>query len=1018
MKFVLLLARGLAGMAGAHEVQLTHLRGAISHLELLQSDLAVRLCEYLGVPTATNPASSDVVSALAHTGIEHLDLHLSDELAFEILGYDYVFYRVPADLYTDARLSDHLPPLMPGAAGGTSPAYSMIPESGSLSALEQEKYEKWQRSRKTETRTPKPFASAPSIDADGADTSADMPNPTQNTSASLQSVEGMLGIEQAIREALTLQLHGQSEAIDALCDAIFRQAMLSRRNGPLVTLFMVGPPGTGKTFACSIVGRALGADWPLKSIDMSSMTSPNQAFALTGLSKGYGEAVPGELTDFVRVNPKCIVVLENLHRAHPNNQSVLLPMFDGGFLTDQFGFYPDRDHRKPAVASPHVDFRNVILIITTNAGTQAMQQPDFLRFLDENPEQASRAISDLLAEETSWFGREEMRAFSPELLSRLEAEKLLFFRPLGLNALVDIASDTFRTFQEQVRQSFGTALVLEPANLLLRAAVMSLGPELDARLVSGPPLTEALFGKAMRILKGMASVSRPESMKVSASRTFLDAFEDASLRLGSHEPVRELRRKQWALTFRVNPIQTGDSTHFDVSSPEWRTTRRARDFNRPGSLQVVLPDVTFSDIAGHDRVKQRLLEVVRLLKSPQKLRDWGLALPAGMLLYGPPGTGKTMLAKALAREAELPFIAATGPELLRNGFVSEVFARVRHYAPAILFLDEIDVLGVRGRSDCFSEVINQVLTELDGFAGGSGGVFVVVATNFPSNIDPALLRPGRIDLHVEVPSLDPAAREFFLVRLKKLPGGEALDVGALVRFSSGMSGAQLEMVRRELGLDIIRTGRRQITQQEAVEIINVVKYGERRGEATSQSILEHVAIHEAGHAIASCVLNPDQPIEQVSIVARAQSAGFVSFRNESAVRPRTRREVIESMAVALAGRAAQRLRFGEDGVDDGAQSDLAHATRVACLAIGSWGLDPKVGNRSIATQQGGGLPDVPIDRLDEWIQQANELAELSVKSHYELVTELARMLMKTDTISGDELMSLIGDRLPKAAVLP
>jgi cell division protease FtsH len=314
------------------------------------------------------------------------------------------------------------------------------------------------------------------------------------------------------------------------------------------------------------------------------------------------------------------------------------------------------------------------------------------------------------------------------------------------------------------------------------------------------------------------------------------------------------------------------------------------------------PAWPFADIAGQHAVKTKLQNVVALMKQPQRLRSLGVALPKGVLLYGPPGTGKTMLAKALAHEAELPFLPTTGVAMRDPTLLTTVMARARQYAPSVLFVDEIDALGRRDEGG-HTLAINQLLTELDGFdTHQHPTVFVVAATNQPLRLDPALLRPGRIDTRIEVPHLDRDARAHFVDRYLALPHDGSLNRQTLLDHTSGMGGAALEQARRETALDMVRTGQTHITQAQLLEHIHTLKYGPRHHRARTQRQREATAYHEAGHAVVAQVLNPDVPIAHISIDPRGHTEGFVAFDPEAmANRHVTKKEVMDEICILLAG---------------------------------------------------------------------------------------------------------------------
>jgi cell division protease FtsH len=976
------LAKMVAKRAHAPEIRLEHVRKAVSMLELEDGVDSAMVLMTLGMPRPSHPAPPLVLVRLLAEAARTPPMPISEEVSTMLQSFDadYVFYKNPVGLIEDRAGSAARPRRTRGTP--ITPSFRDEASEAVNDLIKQNKDEEW---------ADNPFGKP---DVDGG--------PAFYPAA--QDVPSMVEWSRKLRNFLEKFLFGQPDVIDALADGLIYQSLRGQQTGPLATLFMVGPPAVGKTFTTRLLADALDGAWPIKTIDMSSMQSANQAFALTGMSQGYGDALPGELTNFVRQNPRCIVVLDNIDKSHPNIQNVLLPLFDSGFLKDQFGFYPDDDRTKPKLAPNEVDFRNAIVVLTTSAASGSLQNADFQAYLEEHPAQAREAVLDLLSRQHGEFREGPMACFSPDLLSRLSAELVLIYRPLALPALEAIARGTWDAFVDNLRTAFDCQIEVASLPDLLRAATLYFGGTLDARKVAGSPLDNLLFGGVIDRLQELGNDRRIGSVRFELANGFTEAMDRLLAELDAKDPVRELRRKQRTLQFAITSTLTSDGDIVTVvRDPQWVTAVRAGDLGVQGGLQAVIPTCGFDDIAGHEVIKTRLRDTVRILKQPQTLKTWGVDPPRGMLLFGPPGTGKTMLAKALAKDADLPFIASTGPELLDISQMHSVFERARHYAPCILFIDEIDILGSRDSAG-YPLAINQLLTELDGFGSHAGGVFTIAASNYPEKIDKAILRAGRIDLHVEVPALDPPARRYFFSRLQKLPGGESLALDELVQFSSGMSGAELQRVHRELALELIRTGQTSLTQVGAVEMINVVKYGTRQSAETSRLILEHTAYHEAGHAVVSMTLCPERKIEQITIIPRARARGFVAFQQDDARKPMTREGVLNEMAIALAGRVSQEVKYGEDGADDGASSDIEKATRLAECAIARWGLDTEVGCRTLPT--GGSDPGTviaPDDRVQFWIQAAHQKAKDVVTQREALIKGLADALMTQESLSGENL---------------
>ncbi|EQD46783.1 ATP-dependent metalloprotease FtsH, partial [mine drainage metagenome] len=364
----------------------------------------------------------------------------------------------------------------------------------------------------------------------------------------------------------------------------------------------------------------------------------------------------------------------------------------------------------------------------------------------------------------------------------------------------------------------------------------------------------------------------------------------------------------------------------------------------------------------------------------------------------------TLLARALAGEADLPFLAANGVDLLDPRFTQSLYERARHYAPALVFLDEIDVLGSREQVS-YTAAINALLSELDGFSGSASPVFTVAATNYLSRIDPALVRPGRLGLHVEVPMLDREARRGFITRYQSLPGGERLDVEALLDATTGLSGAALESVRSEAAYALLREGRSQVDTTIMREIITTERFGPRSSRAMSAADKRMTALHEAGHAVVSMTLFPRRKIEQVSIVPRQRMLGFTVFNLEDdGLRNHTRARVLDELAVLLAGRVAQQQLGGEDGadLDSGASNDIEHATGLALQAAAKWALDPNLPPMDYTQLAADGRwrEDPAVRQAAEaLLGEAQEHAQRTVTERHADIQTMAERLQREEVVN-------------------
>ena len=445
--------------------------------------------------------------------------------------------------------------------------------------------------------------------------------------------------------------------------------------------------------------------------------------------------------------------------------------------------------------------------------------------------------------------------------------------------------------------------------------------------------------------------------------------------------------------------------------------------------------VTFSDVAGIDEAKEDLEEIVEFLKDPKKFQYLGGKIPKGALLIGPPGTGKTLLARAIAGEAGVPFFTISGSDFVEM-FVGVGASRVRHMfeqakksAPCIIFIDEIDAVGrhrgagLGGGNDEREQTLNQLLVEMDGFEENEG-IILIAATNRPDVLDPALLRPGRFDRQVVVPNPDLIGREKILkVHVRKVKLSEEIDLKVIARGTPGFSGADLANLVNEAALLAARRGKRVITQGEFEDAKDKVMMGsERRTLVMSDDEKKLTAYHEAGHALIAVKQKASDPIHKATIIPRGRALGMVMRLPERDQLSMTREKLKADLAVAMGGRAAEELIFGEDKVTSGAQSDIKMATNMARAMVTQFGMSDILGplsygnnedevflgysvaktqNLSEETQK---VVDSEIHRL---VEEGHKVAtDLVLKFKKELII-IAEGLLDYETLSGHEIDNLL-----------
>ena len=440
--------------------------------------------------------------------------------------------------------------------------------------------------------------------------------------------------------------------------------------------------------------------------------------------------------------------------------------------------------------------------------------------------------------------------------------------------------------------------------------------------------------------------------------------------------------------------------------------------------------IRFRDVAGEDEAKENLSEIVEYLHNPARYKEIGASMPKGILLVGPPGTGKTMLAKAVAGEANVPFFSMSGSEFVEMfvgmgaSKVRDLFQQAKEKAPCIVFIDEIDAIGKKrdgqiGGNDEREQTLNQLLTEMDGFEDNTG-VIILAATNRPESLDPALLRPGRFDRRVPVELPDLKGREDILkVHAKKIKVGDNVDYNKVARMASGASGAELANIVNEAALRSVRDNRKFVTQEDLEESIEVVIAGyQKKNAILTDKEKRIVAYHEIGHALVAAKQTNSAPVQKITIVPRTSGAlGYTMQVEEGNHYLMTKEEILNKIETLTGGRAAEEIVFGS--VTTGASNDIEQATKLARAMITRYGMtcDFDMVAMEVQTNQylGGDSSltcsaetQTKIDeKVVEVVRSEHEKAAGILMENREKLDDLARYLYEKETITGEEFMNIL-----------
>ena len=450
--------------------------------------------------------------------------------------------------------------------------------------------------------------------------------------------------------------------------------------------------------------------------------------------------------------------------------------------------------------------------------------------------------------------------------------------------------------------------------------------------------------------------------------------------------------------------------------------------------------VTFSDVAGCEEAKDEVFEIVEFLRDPGKFQKLGGKIPRGVLLAGSPGTGKTLLAKAIAGEAKVPFFSISGSDFVEMfvgvgaSRVRDMFEQAKKHAPCIIFIDEIDAVGrqrgagLGGGNDEREQTLNQLLVEMDGFEG-SEGVIVIAATNRPDVLDPALLRPGRFDRQVIVPLPDVRGREQILkVHMRKVPLGDDVKPAILARGTPGFSGADLANLVNEAALFAAKSDKRIVSMEDFEKAKDKIMMGsERKSMVMNEKEKENTAYHEAGHAIVGLTVPDHDPVYKVTIIPRGRALGVTMFLPEEDRYSASKQGLESQISTLFGGRIAEELILGKDGVTTGASNDIERATSIARSMVTKWGLSEKLGPLSYSEEEGEvflgrsvtqtkHVSDDTAHEIDDEIRKIidsnYQRAENILTDNIDKLHAMAKALIKYETIDETQLSAIMKGDVP------
>ncbi|WP_456450193.1 AAA family ATPase [Hydrogenimonas sp.] len=774
------------------------------------------------------------------------------------------------------------------------------------------------------------------------------------------------------------EIVGQQRALEHLALCLERLGRLRLFDGVQGAIALAGPPACGKNFAAKVVARFLQRERLV--LHMGEYAFSDDIDRLVGRH--------GVLEKWVEEHPDGVVIFEEIEKADRSIQRAIAAIVADGA--------PDDPRR----------YGQALFMFTFTLADPAWYEKAFVDAYYDNPllrqgkfyeELAKVAVAD---EEG-----ETVALFDAEMLSVLSEADLALFYLLDLQALRRIAQKVLQISVDRLNAVSLTRIeVKEPEDLAL-ALLLGFSPYLNAKRIAHKLpalLADRLSMTCHRAPKCVLGLS-------ARARKWLADFFETSFDLKYF--VKFERRFELGWKSREGKTQTSllvdRIAEVEASRPEPRSPYADR-------LAIRASRIGFSDVAGQVRVKKELRAIVGVLQNEEGLRHFGIELPKGLLLYGPEGVGKTMLVKAFAKEAALPYIYLRDADLFDETLVREVYARARLAAPVLVVLEGVDTKGIIDSNftqiptGALCDMLDRAPAEPDNF------IFTIATARELEEVPEALTRPGRIDQSVEVPELDREARRFFAKKVLEKPH-DPIDIDRITRYMSCMNGYELGRIAKEAALDALRKGLDRLTEEIVIDRINTIKYGhklEKKRFKHFEEDLKKSAWHEAAHAVTSLTLLPEVEIEQVTVIPRSEALGLVSYMQDAIETNMSKEEIEANIAVLLAGRVSTVRKFGEArGLETGAFSDLQEASLYAYSAVAQFGMDEELLNLHIETllqQVDSSLFKEKIEeRVAEWIKRGTALAQKTVDEQWEKIEKVARRLLKEEVIEGDELRELV-----------
>ncbi|WP_281950996.1 AAA family ATPase [Nitrosophilus kaiyonis] len=785
---------------------------------------------------------------------------------------------------------------------------------------------------------------------------------------------------QELKKKLKKEIFGQNEAIEEVVDALIHINFSPTKQNFKALFTFLGPHNSGKVYLAKLLAKYSDEFDNIKIFDMAEFTDPNDQKKLIGEN--------GSLTNFVKKYPNSIIVFKDIDKADNVIQLAIL------------------NYIKAPYEESGVDFSNILIIFTSTLGSNYIKREDFLSFYKKDKLKAEAKIIEYIAKEKKVIYDLVENAIDPELLSTIVQNYIILFKPLKIDSIYKIAqkvlNETIKIFKEKSKIS----IEIKNSKDFIKLIVFSFSPYINARRIHKKLPDFIIDLIYTNITKHNITPKKTVFEVDKEALSFIDKIKD------EEEFVKDIIKRNESVELKFDSKIKDNILDISIKKA---TKKRLPLYISPYEKPALLySNISFDDVAGQKSVKKSLKEIIEVLKHPNLIKKFSIDMPKGMLLYGPKGVGKTLLGLAFAKEANLPYIYLTGSDLFDENLIRVAYEKAKEFAPAIIFLDEIDTKGlIEGVYTTMPP--ETLINELDSLnQEGKNFVFTIATAINKEDINKNIIAPGRIDIFVEVPELDMEARKFFIKKILEKPNDGKIDINRVARYMSGMSGYEMQRVGKEAALYVIRKNLKVITEDILIEQINNIKYGyklEKKRIRNIEKDLHKTAYHEAGHAVLSYILLPDIKIEQVTITPRAETLGFVSYTDQEFITNISKEELFNDVCVALAGRIAKLKKFPKEGEDTGASQDLEQATWEVYNAIANFGMDEEIGYVNIDTLNQNVSKSLFKEKLEErisyWIQEATKKTKNLVDKYWNKIEKVANELIKKEIIDGNELKKIM-----------